>query len=73
MSRNFPTSLAALGHRAKGQCLFEGRTLNNNNNNNNNITENVSLPGDSVTTIRHNTQMHIFHNKGNSRTQHRKV
>jgi hypothetical protein len=29
MSRNFPTTLAALAHRAEGQCLFEERTLNN--------------------------------------------
>jgi hypothetical protein len=27
MSRNFPTALAALAHRAEGQCLFEGHTL----------------------------------------------
>jgi hypothetical protein len=25
MSRNFPTALAALAHRAEGQCMFEGR------------------------------------------------
>jgi hypothetical protein len=36
MSKNFPTALAALEHRAEGQCLLEGHTLNNNNNNNNN-------------------------------------
>jgi hypothetical protein len=29
-------TLAAMAHRAEGQCLFEGHTLNSNNNNNNN-------------------------------------
>jgi hypothetical protein len=28
MSRNFPTALVALAHRAERQCLFDGRTLN---------------------------------------------
>jgi hypothetical protein len=36
MSRYFPTALAAKAHRAEGQCLLIGLTLDNNNNNNNN-------------------------------------
>jgi hypothetical protein len=28
MSRNVPTALTALAHRAEGQCLFEGHMLN---------------------------------------------
>jgi hypothetical protein len=28
MSRNFPSALAAMAHRAEGQCLFAGHTLN---------------------------------------------
>jgi spore cortex formation protein SpoVR/YcgB (stage V sporulation) len=34
MSKNLPTALAALAHRAEGHCLLYNNNNNNNNNNN---------------------------------------
>jgi hypothetical protein len=50
------------GVRDKVECIAQVKDNNNNNNNNNIIrTLNGGLPVDSVTTRRHNTQIHISH------------